>query len=92
MSIFDNLLNCAVIEVALLCAQKGGDILGKGDESVEPKELDPLHRSPVLPLVKGTIPYLVEMKKIQFQRPPEAIKRQDRKSCILEQNIFSIVH
>lgn len=77
MSIFDNLLNCAVIEVALLCAQKGRDILGKGDESVEPKELDPLHRSPVLPLVKAAVSVSSSSPPGKFQRPPEAIKRQD---------------
>lgn len=56
------------------------------------KELDPLHRSPVVSLVKGAVCHPVEMKKIQFQMPSEAIKRQNFKSCTLEPNIFSIVH
>lgn len=92
MSIFYKLPNCVVIEVALLCGQKGGDILGKRDQSVEPKELDPLHKSPVVSLVKGAVSHPVEMKKIQFQMPPEAIKRQNFRSCTLKPNIFSIVH
>lgn len=73
MHFFYNVLNCVVIKFALLCAQKGSQYCRKRRyESIEPEDLDALHRSPVVSLVKGAGSHPVEMKKIRLQRPPDA--------------------